>query len=309
MFIDEPLVSVIIPNYNHALYLEERLKSVLSQTYNNIEVIILDDCSTDNSMDVIEHYRDNPKVKHIVRNSKNSGSPFVQWHKGLLLSKGGFVWIAESDDSCNSNFLHEMMSFMTKDDIAFGFCRSRLYSPNGAFSTPKLQDPLNKNFIIEGREFVRRFLSGYNIVLNTSSCVFNKKYALMISPIYQKLKGAGDWLFWIEMSEKGKVFFLNDACNYYRQHSQNTTKKLYNNGTNFIENKEIFNYLKRRNLFSMLTKDLFQLSNYYSFQGESLPNDVKDIIISKWNWNLLTPLFMFLRRVRYHLISILSCEL
>ena len=57
-----PFISIIIPNYNHAPYLTERIESVLNQTYQNFEVIILDDCSTDNSREIIEKYANNPKV-------------------------------------------------------------------------------------------------------------------------------------------------------------------------------------------------------------------------------------------------------
>ncbi len=74
-----PLVSVIIPNYNHALYLDERIQSVLNQSYGHFEVIILDDLSKDNSREVMEKYRDYPHVSHIVYNTENSGSTFKQY--------------------------------------------------------------------------------------------------------------------------------------------------------------------------------------------------------------------------------------
>ena len=83
-----PLVSVIIPNYNHARYLDERIQSVLNQTYQNFEVIILDDKSTDNSVEVINQYKDDLHVSCIIVNEENSGSTFKQWHKGFELAKG-----------------------------------------------------------------------------------------------------------------------------------------------------------------------------------------------------------------------------
>src|SRR5207342_1807970 len=98
-------ISVIIPNYNHAFYLKQRIDSVIQQTYSDFEIIILDDASTDNSRDVIEKYRHYPKVKHIIYNESNSGSTFSQWQKGIELASGKYIWLAESDDVADSTFL------------------------------------------------------------------------------------------------------------------------------------------------------------------------------------------------------------
>ena len=65
------MVSVIVPNYNHALYLHERIESILLQSYTEFELILLDDCSTDNSQDILNSYRNNPHVSHIVFNEKS----------------------------------------------------------------------------------------------------------------------------------------------------------------------------------------------------------------------------------------------
>lgn len=77
-----PTVSVIIPNYNHAPYLKERIESVTGQEYDDIEVILLDDCSGDNSREIIERYRSHPKVSQVIFNEKNSGTTFAQWKRG-----------------------------------------------------------------------------------------------------------------------------------------------------------------------------------------------------------------------------------
>ena len=92
------LVSIIIPNYNHAKFLDERIQSVLNQTYQNFELIILDDKSSDNSVEVINQYKDDPRVSSIIINKDNSGSTFKQWYKGIEIAKGEIIWIAESDD-------------------------------------------------------------------------------------------------------------------------------------------------------------------------------------------------------------------
>src|SRR5688572_15349118 len=92
------LVSVIVPNYNHADFLQQRLESILNQTYQHFEVIILDDFSTDDSKDIIEKYRHNSKVTLISYSTKNMGSTFAQWNKGVEMASGEIIWMAESDD-------------------------------------------------------------------------------------------------------------------------------------------------------------------------------------------------------------------
>ena len=73
-----PTVSVIVPNYNHAAYLRERLDSILNQTFQDFELILLDDCSTDASLLMLRDYATHPRVSQLVVNEKNTGSTFAQ---------------------------------------------------------------------------------------------------------------------------------------------------------------------------------------------------------------------------------------
>ncbi|HHQ4535035.1 TPA: glycosyltransferase family 2 protein, partial [Aeromonas veronii] len=101
-----PKVSVIVPNYNHAPYLQQRLESIYRQTYENIEVILLDDCSSDNSIEILTDFSSRFPNRTICSfNDVNSGGVFRQWKKGLGIASGELVWIAESDDFCSDDFL------------------------------------------------------------------------------------------------------------------------------------------------------------------------------------------------------------
>ena len=109
------MVSVIIPNYCHARYLKQRIDSVLAQTYSDIEVVLLDDCSTDSSREILESYRSHPRIKQIVYNDRNSGSAFAQWQKGFALTGGEYIWIAESDDYADPTFLERCVAALDSD--------------------------------------------------------------------------------------------------------------------------------------------------------------------------------------------------
>src|SRR3984893_17231816 len=105
--VNQPKVSVIIPNYNHAAYLRQRIDTVLRQTYQDFEVILMDDCSTDDSRTIISEYSSDPRIR-IELNETNSGSTFRQWKKGIALARGEYIWIAESDDYSDERFLEQL---------------------------------------------------------------------------------------------------------------------------------------------------------------------------------------------------------
>src|SRR5690606_38859485 len=115
--LESPLVSIIIPNYNHAKFLRERIDSVLNQNYIHFEVIILDDASTDKSLRIIEEYKNFDRVRVFV-NENNSGSTFKQWNKGIEHAIGEYIWIAESDDISDLNFLKRIIEEFSKNESA-----------------------------------------------------------------------------------------------------------------------------------------------------------------------------------------------
>lgn len=120
-------VSVIIPNYNHALFLTQRIQSVLNQSFQDFELILLDDCSTDNSQSIIAQYQHHPKVSHVVYNETNSGSPFKQWAKGVALAQGAYIWIAESDDFAEASFLERCVTQLDKyASVGLVYCDSNI---------------------------------------------------------------------------------------------------------------------------------------------------------------------------------------
>lgn len=248
-----PLVSVIVPNYNHAPYLKQRLDSIFNQTFQDFEVIILDDCSTDNSKEIIEEYRNRPQISHIVYNETNSGSPFKQWAKGFELAQGEYIWIAESDDWAENNFLEEIVPLLdSNNSVALAFSASTIvYTNKKSFHTPYANDT-----IIDGKVFIKNKMLLGNSISNASAVVFRKSSLYKISNQYLNFKNAGDYLFWILICQTGSVAFKAESLNNFRQHSTNTTSQSQINGTAFFEVHTIFNYLKSNKLSSTFDQKL-----------------------------------------------------
>jgi glycosyltransferase involved in cell wall biosynthesis len=124
MALSMPIVSVIVPNYNHARYLRQRIETVLRQSFQDFEIILLDDCSTDESRSILSSYARDPRVR-IDFNNVNSGSTFKQWNKGVRLARCKYIWIAESDDYADERLLERLVPVLENDPaVAFAFCRS-----------------------------------------------------------------------------------------------------------------------------------------------------------------------------------------
>lgn len=294
-----PSVSVIIPNYNHARFLDERIQSVLNQTYQNFELIILDDCSPDNgaSKSIIEKYRDNPHVSHIVYNEINSGSSFIQWRKGMELAKGDLIWIAESDDSCDELLLEKLVLGFKKNTV-FAFCKSYMYDIQGNKSNYNLQSVFKETFHLSGKEFVSRFLLKSNLIANASSVVFKKKVAVSLNRQYESMKAEGDWLFWLEMAECGDVFFVNEEHNYFRFHDTNATKRLWLEGITSIEHKVVFDYLMNFLEIPMKRKLLMRCAYINDVRMADFENDdIRRSVLNYWDCCYVYRLLSFIYAV------------
>ena len=220
--------SVIIPNHNHSKFLKQRLDSVLQQTYPDFEVIILDDNSQDNSREIIEFYRKHERVRHIIYNEKNSGSPFHQWKKGAELATGEWLWIAESDDFAEKDFLQEAAEMISKFPRAgLYYCDSNIVNEtneefpskfsiykNSLFKTTKWDHSYYSNGIDEINECLKFDCT----INNMSSMVFQKKILLDAIDFLVDFRYYADWALAIKASLSGDICYSRRAFSYYRKH-------------------------------------------------------------------------------------------
>lgn len=256
----EPLISVIIPNYTHAQYLDERIQSIINQTFQDFEIIILDDCSPDDSKVIIEKYRNHPKVSNIIYNEMNSGSTFIQWNKGFSFAKGEYIWIAESDDFCDEKILETLIKYISDSpQNVLAFTRSQFVDSIGKIIPPIIET--KEDIIVSGENFISFYMTCGNKIWNASSAIFKKSILNMISCDYMNYKAAGDRLFWIEIARHGNVIMVNKPLNYFRQHEQKVSPKKLQDGTLFIEEHKIHQYLKQNGYINFLTD--FFITNYY----------------------------------------------
>ena len=258
---DQPLVSIIVPCYNHAKFLQARLDSIAGQTYANTEVILLDDGSSDGSRAILEDFFDKHQSKtRIVLNEANSGKPFAQWSKGLELARGELVWIAESDDYCELDFVEKLIPTFRNRGVMLAVGRSSFVSHDGEQEVWSLEQYLpglgptfwKASFIETTQRLVERQWATRNLVPNASGCIFRKPAGAGIQKErwWQSLRICGDWLFYLDLARGGLVAYEPEAINYYRQHPANSSVNQHGKSRYFEEHLQVAKWISINFLLS-----------------------------------------------------------
>lgn len=238
-----PKVSVIVPNYNHAAFLSQRIESILDQSFQDFELILLDDCSADNSREILNRYCDNPHVTHIEYNAKNSGSPFHQWAKGIALARGEWIWIAESDDWAEPHLLETLLGAVTKHPscgLVYGLAR-RIKNGKEPWKTPVTGIAV----AYSGSDFARQLTQG-NVIYNVSMTLIRNNLLKQIDiDALGVMRLCGDWMLYAKLCTKTDVLAVNRIVSNYRMHDNNTSLHAYNEGRALTEGITVIEYLVR----------------------------------------------------------------
>ena len=243
-----PQVSIIVPNFNHAPFLRQRLETIYNQTYKNFEVILLDDASTDSSRDLLrDFYALHRENTRLLFNKKNSGGVFNQWRKGIAAAQGDLIWIAESDDFSAKNFLEELVPAFADDTVQLAFCRTDfIQDDKKIFTTEQYLADLpgfdwTKDFAMTAAEFVDRGFAVKNIIPNVSGVLFRKRKTF--PEICLDMKLCGDWAFYLDTIRGGCIYYSPRATNFYRVHKESTSLKIQKEPRYFIEHERIAEFI------------------------------------------------------------------
>ncbi|HRE43174.1 MAG TPA: glycoside hydrolase family 99-like domain-containing protein, partial [Terricaulis sp.] len=234
--LNRPNISVIVPNYNYARHLEQRLSSILAQTLSPQEIIVLDDASTDDSIAVAERVLSQASINwRIVRNEKNSGSAFAQWRKGAERASGDLLWIAEADDWADPHFLEAAAKPFQRPGVVLSMTQSKQANSAGAVIAPDYLDYVRdvspdkwtRAFTAPGAEEVRDGLSIKNTIPNVSAVLFSRPaLAGVMARHAQEISAyrvAGDWCVYANLLREGAIAFNPTALNYHRRHDDSVT--------------------------------------------------------------------------------------
>ncbi|MCH1535058.1 MAG: glycosyltransferase [Schleiferiaceae bacterium] len=287
--VDGPLVSVILPNYNHADYLDERIATIVNQTYKNIEVLLMDDCSPDESRSVLEKWAAKDDRLEVLFNEENSGSPFAQWARGSAWAKGKYLWIAESDDACALDMLALHVDALERNEKAvMAYSHSHLVDEKGAFLRDFREDygfifgdasRWKSDFTVEGKVEVARSMIFSNTVPNASGVLFRKSVFDQVGAPETSWRLNGDWLFYARLLQYGELQFFAEARNYFRFHERTQRSRAIASYTAFDEILAMYAIFERERWTDEQTLQSARAQVAMWWAG--------NVFSMKWNWDVL----------------------
>ncbi|RCW86921.1 glycosyltransferase involved in cell wall biosynthesis [Halanaerobium sp. DL-01] len=276
----KPKVSILIPTYNRENLIRETIESALKQTYNDYEIVIVDNKSTDNTYEIIRGYSDNNEKIVGYQNEKNLG-PVGNWKIALQKSSGKYVKFLWSDDLIDDKFLEKTVPVLdNKKEVGFVYTKTEIFTKH----TQKEAYRLGKTGKYPSKIFVEGALTGkYSVPVSPGCGLFRKKDVVIIDKIPNNFNidhsrtGAGpDLLMFLEITNKYPYFyFIDDVLSFFRSHNEsfsiaNDLSREYNTAIAFfIDKNEYKQYQKKFNSLILLKeirrdpKNIFKLKDIF----------------------------------------------
>tara|TARA_B100002051_G_C16713821_1_gene628193 strand:+ start:828 stop:1589 length:762 start_codon:yes stop_codon:yes gene_type:complete len=201
----DPNIDIIVPNYNKANYLDECIGSVLNQTYVNWSLYIIDDCSTDNSSNILNKYKNEKKIK-IIKLKKNKGPSFCR-NLGMRLSKAEYISFLDSDDYWTNEKLQIQILYMIKNNLNFTYTDYIPFITKNNQKVYKKETNLKKSFRFD--DFI------INSSINSSTMIIAKK--IIKTKKFKKIRLLEDYLFKCDLLKSNiEAEKIDNSLAYYR---------------------------------------------------------------------------------------------
>ena len=207
------LVSIITPSYNTAQYIEETIQSVLNQTYTNWEMLIVDDCSTDNTDDVVKPYLSDDRIKYF-KNSQNSGAA-VSRNYALRVAKGKWIAFLDSDDLWTADKLEKQIAFMNENQYHFSYTNYEEINEQSI--------PLGV-YVTGPRKITKHGMYNY-CWMGCLTVMYDAEYVGLIQ--IEDIKKNNDYAMWIKVCKKTPCHLLNESAGQYRKRSGSISNHSY----------------------------------------------------------------------------------
>jgi glycosyltransferase involved in cell wall biosynthesis len=248
-----PRVSIVVPNYNYGRFLAQRMRSLVEQSFRDVEILYLDDCSTDDSEAVIAPFLDDPRVR-AVRNAENSGNAFKQFNKGARLAQGEYLWVAQADDYAELDFLETLVPLMDANpSVGLAYSQSLAVDDDGQVlhSMSRRTDELDRDrwqhdHVNDGRDEIRDYLLLKNTIPNASAVLFRRDALESAGFADESLRLAPDHLTYVNLLLLSDVAYVARPLNYFRHHTSTIRKQSRNDGLQISEGYQVLSHIRER---------------------------------------------------------------
>jgi len=227
---DLPLVSILVPCYNHEKYVEETIKSILNQTYNNIELIVIDDGSKDNSVQIIQKLADLHKFIFIQRQNRGLSTTL---NEGISIANGDYISLVASDDILEHNKIEISIKIFLNIDNSYSMVVGNAKFIDNSSKPLKLKRKEHKFEDVISYYTYRKYkfniktdFGTYKSILTGNyipamSCTIKKSYLLKCG-LFDEEYSLEDWSFWLKLSKISKFYFTDQVFANYRMHASNS---------------------------------------------------------------------------------------
>lgn len=315
--LSQPLVSIVFTSYNHQEYLSQALDSLVNQNYSNLEIIIIDDCSTDGSQEILKQYEHYENIE-LKLQKINSGSYVKASNFGASFAKGDYLLFAQCDDFSDPNQIERLViKALEFPHAGVIYSKSHLIDSKGVILSNDYQ---NREYLFRKKCHNDSFISGdlmfdfltYSCVIpNLSAALIKRELFVSVGGLSLKYKVASDWAMWLELSFLTNFYYVSQPLNYFRQHPttiRNTIKfehqvmELFEIFYDLVKSKNL-SICKKRNLYigANIVWISGMISSFYAFKNTFKIINQKTIDYN--NFNLIYFCLCFLKVMKEALLK------
>jgi glycosyltransferase involved in cell wall biosynthesis len=269
------LVSVVIPTYNRCGYLKECLLSVISQSYKDLEIIVIDNCSTDNTVEIVRSIND-PRIKLVV-NDENIG-PVKNYDNAIKLATGSWIHLFGDDDIMFADAIEKKVKMVENSSNMLIHSNVQLINQDGEIVS---DESWAKDFVrnynmgasFSQKEIFDKLFYEWNFI-TMPSVMFRVDLYDRIGPLYSKgIRFSADWDFWLRAILHTNFIYISEPTIFYRFHESNDSKSVtadtWINEADKIRNKLLKTYPSHKYLANISNNDLklIKISNIKLLNG------------------------------------------
>lgn len=215
------LMSIGIPAYNNGDYIGETIESILAQSYENLELVIVDDNSTDNTYEVISAYAQRDSRVHVYKNETNLGMS-GNWNRCLELTQGEYLKLVCADDLLSRDMVAREIAVLEEHpEVVLVSSDTRLVDLNGNYRG--WYKRYKKRGLVDGREVIRKGFFSQDLFGAPQANTFRRRAFEQIGGFSSEFHYIVDYDFFVEIAKLGKIYIIHEPLNYFRVRGDSNT--------------------------------------------------------------------------------------